>query len=54
MEVYVDRYLALNPPRPLLAFLKKRFRRLEAEHGRVVGLQIPIPKLIPLPERKTA
>ena len=54
MEVYVDRYLALNPPRPLLAFLKKRFRRLEAEHGRVVGLQIPIPKLIPLQERKTA
>ena len=54
MEEFVDRYLQLDPPRPLYQFLKSRFRTLHGRHGAVVGLQIPIPKLIPLNELKSA
>jgi predicted metallopeptidase len=54
MEAFVDRYLALGPPPSVYGFLKKKFRRLDAEHGGVVGLQVPIPRLIPVPEAKSA
>ena len=58
MEAYVDRYLGLNPPSVLYRFLKMRFRTLHKQHGGVVGLQVPIPKLIPVSElnrrKKTA
>jgi len=54
MEKLIDRYLALSPPRDRYAFLEKKFRALRGEHGAVVGLQVPIPKLIPLPQSKTA
>ncbi|MEX0701573.1 MAG: putative metallopeptidase [Planctomycetales bacterium] len=50
----VDRYLAAGPPPELYAFLKKRFRALAAEHGRIVGVRLPVPKLVPLPDSKTA
>jgi len=52
MERLVDRYLALDPPRPLYEFLEHRFRGLCSRHGSVVGTQIPIPKLVPLPDSK--
>jgi len=54
MEVLAQRYLELDPPRELYTFLKPKFRTLESRHGSVVGKQVPIPKLIPLPESKTA
>lgn len=54
MEVFADRYLALRPPKECYAFLKKKFRTLQSEYGGVVGLQVPIPKLIPFPESKSA
>lgn len=54
MEIFVDRYLSLGPPRPVYGFLKKRFRQLEAEHGGVVGLRVPVPKLIPVADSKSA
>ena len=54
MGVLVDRYLQLEPPRDLLAFLRKRFRSLVAHHGSVVGKQIRIPRLIPLDDSRTA
>jgi predicted metallopeptidase len=54
MERLADHYLASDPPRHLHEFLKKRFRTLEAQHGAVVGLQVPIPKLIPVQDMKTA
>ncbi len=54
MNVFVDRYLALKPPREVYGFLKKRFRTLKARHGGVVGLQVSIPKLIPVPNSKSA
>jgi hypothetical protein len=54
MEAFVDRYLALAPPRPLYDFLQHNFRRLDAAHGGVVGLRVPIPKLIPVADAKSA
>ena len=54
MEVFVDRYMAMRPPRELYAFLNRTFRQLEAEHGAVVGLQVPIPKLIPVAQSRSA
>ena len=48
MERYVDIYLGLRPPRELYAFLEITFDELQARHGGVVGLRVPIPKLIPL------
>jgi len=54
MWVLVDKYLALNPPAELYRFLRNRFHQLEKKHGGVVGLQVPIPRLIPVPESYTA
>jgi len=54
MGVLVDEYLAGRPPKDRFGFLKKRFHILQSEHGGVVGVQVPIPKLIPLPEARSA
>lgn len=54
MERLVDDYLASDPPDAVYAFLKSKFKTLRARHGGVVGLQIPIPKLIQLPVSKSA
>jgi len=53
MAVYVDEYLRTKPG-PVLDFLKDNFQSLRDTHGGVVGLQVPIPKLIPCDERKSA
>lgn len=50
MELLVDQYLELNPPRELYAFLQATFRQLNSRFGGVVGMRVPIPKLIPLPK----
>lgn len=47
MEVMVKEYLATNPDPQLLEPLTHNFDSLHQQHGGVVGLQIPIPKLIP-------
>ncbi len=52
MEVYAAEYLRANPPAEMLEFLKSNFRQLQKKHGAVVGVQIPIPRLLPV--RKTA
>jgi len=52
MDVFAAEYLKKRPPTEMLAFLQPDFRRLQARHGAVVGMQIPIPRLIPV--RKTA
>jgi len=54
MEQLVDHYLTLNPPHELMEFLRSRFRNLCAAHGGVVGKKVLIPKLIPLPNSKSA
>lgn len=50
MAVFAERYLKLGPPRELYEFLQLDFRTLQARYGGVVGLKVPIPKLIPLPK----
>ena len=54
MEDHARRYLATKPPRRTWAFLEKNFRELERDHGRIYGVKVPIPKLIPLAESKLA
>lgn len=54
MEAHARRYLATRPSRRVWGFLEKSFRELERDHGRVYGVKVPIPKLIPLVESKTA
>ena len=48
MDGLVEDYLQHTPPTELYQFLKKNFRGLQKDHGAVVGLQLPIPKLIPV------
>jgi hypothetical protein len=48
MDVLVDRYLAAEPPDELHRFLRSNFRDLALRHGSVVGIRVPIPKLLPL------
>ena len=54
MEGFVDQYLSQWPPGDSHEFLKYKFRTLQSKFGGVVGLQLPIPKLIPLPDSKSA
>lgn len=54
MARLAKRYLASKPPAELYSFLKKTFRGLKRTHGDVVGLSIPIPKLLPIEGTKSA
>jgi predicted metallopeptidase len=54
MEQLVDEYLDDHPPAELYSFLHKKFRSLWSLHGGVVGLQVPIPKLIAVVDAKSA
>lgn len=48
------KYLSQKPPRELYEFLRYDFRTLSRLHSGVVGLQVPIPKLIGMPDSRTA
>ena len=48
MEAFVDEYLRMNPPSELFDFFAPGFRGLQNKFGSVVGLQIPIPRLMPV------
>jgi hypothetical protein len=48
MGQIADLYLRLRPPRDLYSFLESNFLQLQTRHGGVVGLKVPIPKLIPM------
>ena len=48
MGVLADAYLAMKPPTELYGFLETDFRTLAGQHRRIVGLKVPIPKLIPV------
>jgi len=54
MEAFVDRYLAKSPPSSIYDFLGLKFADLQRRFGRVIGLQVRIPKLIPLDEKRSA
>ena len=48
MAVLADRYLDAGPPPWAVRFLESRYEDLVARHGAVVGLKLPIPKLVRL------
>jgi len=54
MEQYVDQYLATQPPAQLFQFLRSKFKTLQSRHQQIMGLQVPIPKLLPIDDRKSA
>jgi predicted metallopeptidase len=54
MEAFAHRYLSLRPEPDLYEFLRHDFRTLFDMFGGVVGLQTPIPKLVPVPDTRTA
>lgn len=49
-----DRYLQQQPDERLWGFLRYRFDELQTHFGGVVGVKVPIPKLIPLPHERSA
>jgi len=46
MERFVRQYLRGGPPEQLRGFLKHDFQGLQKAHGRVVGLKLPVPRVI--------
>jgi hypothetical protein len=52
MGFMVDAYLAQRPPVELYDFLEQDFGTLAQRHRRIVGVKVPIPRLIPV--RRTA
>ena len=54
MEKLADKYLSLSPPKECYLFLKSRFHTLHRRHNGVAGLQVSIPKLMPVPNSKSA
>ena len=54
MEQFAREYLQMRPPTELYEFLKSDFRTLQQRYGGVIGLQVPIPKLIPVDDAKSA
>ena len=49
-----DEYIARRAPAKYWSFLQYDFQELVARHGQVVGLRIPIPRMIRLPEKRSA
>jgi hypothetical protein len=48
MAVLAKRWQAQNPPEPLWGFLKLGFDDLLKQSGRVIGVRVPRPKLLPV------
>ena len=48
MEKFVKQYLRMKAPATLRAYLKYDFAGLKRAYGPVVGLRLPVPRLIPL------
>ncbi len=47
MEPFVEAWLATEPPKVLIDFLQLDFPQVQERYGRVYGLKLPRPKLIP-------
>lgn len=54
VEDLVDRWLAERPSREVYGFLEEDFAALTARHGRVWGLRIPAPRVVPADEAPAA
>jgi hypothetical protein len=48
MDGLAQRWLALQPPKELWGFLASSFDDLVARHGRIVGVKVARPRLIPV------
>lgn len=48
MDRLAREWLAGSPPRHLYEFLESNFAQLRANHGRIFGVRIPRPKLVPI------
>lgn len=48
MHRLAQRWLSLGPPEPLWGFLRGDMEELLARHGRIVGVKVPRPRLIPV------
>jgi predicted metallopeptidase len=48
MQRLACRYVAGSPPEQTVAFLRLSFRQLTQQYGRVYGIRVPQPKLIPV------
>lgn len=51
MRKLAEKWLALNPPAALHAFLRLNFRQLAETHGGVYGIRIRTPRLVPCDEQ---
>ncbi len=47
VDQLVDRWLSLDPPAQVYDFLRHDFRELARRYGKVYGVKLPAPKLIP-------
>jgi len=54
MDRLATHYLDMRPDPSLYSFLRHNFQTLSKLHGGVLGLQFPVPKLVPLDNAKTA
>ena len=48
MGLLADRWLAFQPPDEVWEFLRHDFRHLHSRHGRIVGVKIPRPRMLPV------
>ena len=54
MAVYANQYLATKPSDAVWEFLKMDFRQLVARYGAVVGTKIAMPRLVRVPQGRSA
>lgn len=54
MARHAAAYLATRPREQLWEFLRYDFKTLTQRHGSVIGTKVPIPRLIRIPEQKSA
>ncbi len=54
MARHAAAYLATRPREELWEFLRHDFKTLTRRHGGVIGTKVPIPRLIRIPEQKSA
>lgn len=52
MGELADHWLTLTPPESIYSFLKLNFNELQTQHGRLFGVKISRPKLLPVPNQK--
>lgn len=54
MGELADRYMLGRPSAKYWSFLQHDFQTLQSQHGQVLGVRIPIPRMIRLPDAKSA